>query len=176
MSVVASAVVRLSDINVMSEAEFTATLGFVFENSPWVAARAAAARPFADLEALHRAMLAALAATTAEEREALIRAHPELAGKAAIAGELTAESRSEQARAGLDRLTPDEFTRFHDLNAAYGARFGFPFVICARLAGKAAILEAMARRLGNSREAEIGEAIIQIGLIGRLRIQDAVAP
>ena len=167
--------VKLSDVNEMSEAEFTATLGFAFENSPWVAARAAAARPFADLEALQRAMLAALTAATPEERAALIRAHPELAGKAAIAGELTAASRSEQAGAGLDRLTPGEFARFRELNAAYGARFGFPFVICARLADQAAILEAMARRLENSRQAEIDEAITQIGLIGRLRIEGAVA-
>jgi 2-oxo-4-hydroxy-4-carboxy-5-ureidoimidazoline decarboxylase len=93
-----------------------------------------------------------------------------------MARALTAESAGEQAGAGLDRLSRDEYARFHDLNAAYGARFGFPFIICVRLHDKASILAAMARRLSNDREAEIDEAIAQIGEISRLRLFDAVTP
>jgi 2-oxo-4-hydroxy-4-carboxy-5-ureidoimidazoline decarboxylase len=148
---------NVAGLNALDQDAFAAALGFIFEHSPWVAARAWAKRPFAD-------------------QEALIRAHPELAGKAAIAGDLTAASKSEQAGAGLDRLTSEEFDRFHQLNAAYATRFGFPFIVCVRLHDKAAILAAMARRLSNDREAEIEEAIVQIGLIGGLRLADAVAP
>jgi 2-oxo-4-hydroxy-4-carboxy-5-ureidoimidazoline decarboxylase len=166
----------LAEINALDGARFTEALGFAFELSPWVVARAHAAGPFADLEALHGAMMAALEAAPRTDKLALIRAHPELAGKAALAGALTAESRGEQAAAGLDRLTADEYARFHALNDAYGARFGFPFIICARLSDKTAILEAMARRLTLDPEAEIAEAIAQIGLISRLRLQDRVSP
>jgi 2-oxo-4-hydroxy-4-carboxy-5-ureidoimidazoline decarboxylase len=121
-------------------------------------------------------MMAVLDGAPDADRLALIRAHPELAGKAAIAKTLTAESLSEQASAGLDRLTPDEFARFHALNAAYGDKFGFPFIICVRLNDKASILSAMARRLVHNRACEIGEAIAQIGLISRLRLFDTVTP
>ncbi len=167
---------NVADINAMDEAGFTQALGFVFELSPWVVTRAHAAGPFASREALHAAMMAALERAPEADRLALIRAHPELAGKAAIAKTLTADSQSEQASAGLDRLTPDEFTHFHELNAAYGARFGFPFIICVRLNDKASILRAMTRRLTHDRISEIDEAIAQIGLISRLRLFDAVAP
>jgi 2-oxo-4-hydroxy-4-carboxy-5-ureidoimidazoline decarboxylase len=109
---------------------------------------------------------------TPEEQLALIRAHPELAGKAAIDRTLTEASAAEQASAGLDRLTPEEYARFHDLNAAYKARFGFPFIICVRLTDKAGILAAMERRLNNDRDAEISTAIDQIGEIVRLRLAD----
>jgi 2-oxo-4-hydroxy-4-carboxy-5-ureidoimidazoline decarboxylase len=165
----------LDRLNVLDQAAFAAELAFVFEHSPWVAARAWSARPFADRTALEAALREVLATAAAEERLALIRAHPELAGKAAIAGDLTAASRSEQAGAGLDRLTPEEFERFHRLNADYGARFGFPFIICVRLNTKASILEAMARRLSNDADAEVAEAIVQIGHIGALRLADAVS-
>ena len=165
----------LSDLNGFDQAGFTAALGFAFEHSPWVVERAHAAAPFEGLEALCQATLAVLEAASPAERLALIRAHPELAGKAAIARTLTAESLGEQASAGLDRLTPDEFARFHQLNAAYAARFSFPFIICVRLNDKASILAAMQRRLSNTAEEEIAEAIAQIGLISRLRLLDAVA-
>ena len=107
-----------------------------------------------------------------EERLALIRAHPELAGKAAIDRTLTEASAAEQASAGLDRLTSEEYERFHKLNAAYRERFDFPFIICVRLTDKAGILAAMERRLGNDRDAEIATAIGQIGEIVRLRLED----
>jgi len=141
----------------------------LFEHSPWVEARADA-RPssgdrWADLMTVVRD-------ATADEQLALIRAHPELAGKAAIDGTLTAASAAEQASAGLDRMTPDEYVRFHDLNAAYRAKFDFPFIICVRLTDKAGILAAMEARLANDRDSEIAAAIEQIGEIVRLRLKD----
>jgi 2-oxo-4-hydroxy-4-carboxy-5-ureidoimidazoline decarboxylase len=166
----------LAAINALDEETFTTALGFVFELSPWVVTRAHAAAPFASREALHAAMTAVLNGASEADRLALIRAHPELAGKAAIAKQLTAESLSEQAGAGLDRLTSQEFARFHELNAAYGAKFGFPFIICARLNDKTSILDAMSRRLAHDRSSEVDEAIAQIGLISRLRLFDAVTP
>jgi 2-oxo-4-hydroxy-4-carboxy-5-ureidoimidazoline decarboxylase len=113
-----------------------------------------------------------VADATDQERLALIRAHPELAGKAAIDKTLTAESTAEQASAGLDRLTEEEFARFHELNAAYAKRFGFPFVICVRLTDKAGILAAMEQRLENNRDTELANAIEEIGKIVQLRLAD----
>jgi 2-oxo-4-hydroxy-4-carboxy-5-ureidoimidazoline decarboxylase len=135
----------------------------LFEHSPWVEARAAS-RSHADL-------MAVVHAATPEEQLGLIRAHPELAGKAAVDGTLTHASAAEQASAGLDRLTRAEYDRFHALNAAYREKFGFPFIICVRLTDKAGILAAMERRLGNGRDAEIAEALHQIGEIVRLRLE-----
>ena len=142
----------------------------LFEHSPWVEARADARPSSGDR---HADLMAVLYDATHEEQLALIRAHPELAGKAAVDGTLTEASAAEQASAGLDRLTQAEYDRFHALNAAYRERFGFPFIICVRLTDKAGILAAMARRLGNSREAEIAEALAQIGEIVSLRLEPA---
>ena len=137
----------------------------LFEHSPWVEERAASQS--------HVDLMAVVHAATPEEQLALIRAHPELAGKAAVDGTLTEASAAEQASAGLDRLTQAEFDRFHALNAAYAEKFGFPFIICVRLTDKAGILAAMERRLGNDRDAEIAEALHQIGEIVRLRLETA---
>jgi len=164
----------LADLNRMNRTGFATSLGFAFELSPWVVERAYDAAPFASVEAMHAAMTAVLDAAPEADKLALIRAHPELAGKAAIAKTLTAESNAEQASAGLDRLTPEEFDRFHALNVAYRERFGFPFIIAVRLNDKAAILAAMQARLEHDKDAEIAEAIKQIGLISKLRLQDAV--
>lgn len=164
----------LARLNSMNQTGFTTALGFAFELSPWVVERAWSERPFASVEAMHGAMMSVLEAATTADKLALIRAHPELASKAAIAKTLTAESNAEQASAGLDRLTPEEFARFHDLNAAYRDRFGFPFIICVRLNDKASILAAMQARLSNDEATEIAEAIQQIGLISKLRLLDAV--
>ncbi|WP_299009265.1 2-oxo-4-hydroxy-4-carboxy-5-ureidoimidazoline decarboxylase [uncultured Caulobacter sp.] len=164
----------LARLNSMNQTGFTTALGFAFELSPWVVERAWSERPFASVEAMHGAMMSVLEAATTADKLALIRAHPELASKAAIAKTLTAESNAEQASAGLDRLTPEEFARFHDLNAAYRDRFGFPFIICVRLNDKASILAAMQARLSNDEASEIAEAIQQIGLISKLRLLDAV--
>ncbi len=140
----------------------------LFEHSPWVEARADARPPSGDR---HADLMAVVNGATPDEQLALIRAHPELAGKAAIDGTLTDASAAEQASAGLDRMTPAEFERFSALNAAYAERFGFPFIICVRLTDKAGILAAMASRLGNDRDAEIATALAQIGEIVRLRLE-----
>jgi len=142
----------------------------LFEHSPWVEARADARPSSGDR---HADLMAVMYDATSEEQLALIRAHPELAGKAAVDGTLTDASAAEQASAGLDRLTPVEFDRFHALNRAYRERFGFPFIICVRLTDKAGILAAMERRLANDRDAEISEALAQIGEIVRLRLETA---
>ena len=140
----------------------------LFEHSPWVEARAEARPSSGDR---HADLMAVVREATREEQLALIRAHPELAGKAAVDGMLTGASAAEQASAGLDRLTQAEFDRFHALNAAYSAKFGFPFIICVRLTDKAGILAAMERRLGNDRETEIATALDEIGKIVRLRLE-----
>ncbi len=138
----------------------------LFEHSPWVEARADAAPTRGDR---HADLMAVVAAATRDEQLALIRAHPELADRAAM---LTDASAAEQAAAGLDRLTAGEFARFHDLNARYRARFGFPFIICVRLTDKTGILAAMAARLDHDRDTEIATAIVEIGRITRLRLED----
>jgi 2-oxo-4-hydroxy-4-carboxy-5-ureidoimidazoline decarboxylase len=141
----------------------------LFEHSPWVEARADARPATGDR---HADLMAVVHAASADEQLALIRAHPELAGKAAIDRILTAASAAEQASAGLDQLSEAEFARFHALNAAYRERFDFPFIICVRLTDKAGILAAMEQRLRNDRESEIVTAIAQIGEIVRLRLED----
>ena len=165
----------LKILNSMNETGFTTALGFAFELSPWVVKRAWDERPFATVEGMHRSMMAVLEASTTADKLAQIRAHPELAGKAAIAKTLTAESNAEQASAGLDRLTREEFERFHALNAAYATRFGFPFIIAVRLNDKTSILAAMQVRLENDETQEIAEALAQIGHISRLRLLDVVS-
>jgi len=154
-------------------AAFVGQFGHLFEHSPWVVERAWEKRPFADGEALHAAFVDVLAEAGEAERLALIRSHPELADKAAIDAGLTAESASEQAGAGLDRLSPDEYARFHALNRAYRDRFGFPFVICVRLHDKAGILEAMRTRLAGDDD-ELSQALVQVLLIVRFRLADAL--
>jgi 2-oxo-4-hydroxy-4-carboxy-5-ureidoimidazoline decarboxylase len=141
----------------------------LFEHSPWVEARADARPSSGDR---HADLMAVMYSAAPEEQLALIRAHPELAGKAAIARELTDASAAEQASAGLDRLTPAEFERFQALNAAYRTRFGFPFIICVRLTDKAGILAAMQARLANDRDTEIAAALAEIGKIVKLRLED----
>ena len=140
----------------------------LFEHSPWVEARADARPSSGDR---HADLVAVVQDASRDEQLALIRAHPELAGKAAIDCTLTEASAAEQASAGLDRLTPDEYQRFHALNAAYRARFDMPFIICVRLTNKAGILAAMEQRLANDPETEITTALEQIGEIVRLRLE-----
>lgn len=164
----------VQQLNEAGRERFVAALGHVFEGSPHFAARAWARRPFADREALHEALVRELWTAPETEQMALIRAHPDLAGKAAIAGELTADSTREQASAGLDRLTPDEFARFTRLNTAYQRLFGFPFIICVREYTKAGILAQFEERLGHSPEQERHTALGEIAKIARLRLFDAV--
>jgi OHCU decarboxylase len=159
----------------MNQAAFVTAIGHTFERSPWIASEAWARRPFASVEQLHQALAAVMWEATPDQQLALIQAHPDLAGKAAIAGELTAHSTREQASAGLNRLTPEEYAAFTRLNMAYGARFRFPFIICVREHTKASILAAFEERLAHERRQEIETALGEIVKIARLRLRDAVS-
>lgn len=141
----------------------------LFEHSPWVEERADAAPSTGDR---HADLMAVVHAASRAEQLALIRAHPELAGKAAIDGTLTSASAAEQASAGLDQLTPEEYARFHALNAAYRAAHDMPFIICVRMTDKAGILAAMEARAGQDTETEIATALAEIGKITKLRLED----
>jgi len=164
----------LPEVNGWEQSAFTRTLGPVFEHSPWVAERTWPKRPFASLEALHRGLCETVMASTEEEKLALIRAHPDLVGRAALAGTLTASSAKEQASAGLDKLTAQEIKLFGEFNQAYCDKFGFPFVICARLNKKAAILDGFRARLNHTRPEEIESALAEIAKIAYLRLEDIV--
>jgi len=164
----------LDDINRYTPRQFSAAFGAVYEHSPWIAERAFARRPFASRLELQLALYGVVQGASDDEKVALIRAHPELAGREARAGTLTAESAGEQAAAGLGTLTAEEAAELRRMNALYASRFGFPFVICARQNRKHAILGTLRARLSNAREQEIANAIAQIGEIARLRIADLV--
>jgi OHCU decarboxylase len=144
----------------------------VFEASPWVAERAWAARPFGTVEALYAAMFDAVERAPREVRMGLIRAHPDLAASV----RLTEESEREQSAAGLDRLTPEQFDRITWLTAAYRARFGFPFIVCAREHTPDTIIAAAEQRTESDREQEEQTAMAEIAKIARLRLADLVAP
>jgi OHCU decarboxylase len=151
---------------------FMARFGGVFEGSPWVAERAWAARPFGSVEALHVAMVDVVARSPHEVRIGLIRAHPDLAGRVS----LTAESEREQAAAGLDHLTPEQFERITWLTTAYRARFGFPFIVCAREHTPDTIIAAAERRTESDPAEEEQTAMSEISKIARLRLADLIAP
>ena len=165
----------LAAFNSMSVDEFTAALGAIYEHSPWVAQRAAAQRPFSDIGVLRDTMAGVVRSATDSERLKLIQAHPELAGKAAVRGELTEESTREQKGAGLDLCSPDEYQRLQTLNRQYNEKFGFPFVIAVKGHDRHSILEHFAARLGKEREAEMRECIAQIIMIGGFRLAAMVA-
>ena len=165
---------RLAEINALDREAFVVRLGLVAEASPWVAYGAYDLHPFATALELVAAFRAAIARESDERQVELIRAHPDLAGRAALAGELTAESASEQASLGLDRLSADEFALFHACNDAYRERFCFPFVICVRQQTKASILAAYERRLANEHDVEVAVALDEIVSIIRLRVADRV--
>lgn len=166
--------VTLAEINAFDVATFVARIGHVFEHAPWVADRVAGRRPFASRDELHGAMLAVIAEASEAERLVLLKGHPDLAGRAAIAGDLTADSCKEQAGAGLDRLTPQEYERFHRLNSAYTAKFGFPFIVAVKGKTKDDILAAYTARVGNDRDTELRTALEQVGRIAGFRLADAV--
>ncbi len=165
----------LADLNACDLPRFLEVCGPLYEHSPWVAERAFARRPFASLESLHAALVQAVADAAADEQLALIRAHPDLVGRLAREGRLTAASTGEQAAAGLDALSESEVDAFERFNREYRDRFGFPFVICARENRKDAILAAFPVRLGHTAEQERATALAEIGKIGRLRLLDAVS-
>lgn len=162
------------EVNSLDQHQFVAALGSLFEGSPWIAEEAWHARPFTSNADLHHALCTVMYGASTERKLSLIRAHPDLVGKAALAGTLTSESTREQASAGLDNLTQEEVATFTRLNNAYHDRFGFPFVICARENKKESILAGFNARLRNSREEEIQTALDEIAKIARLRLADAV--
>lgn len=159
----------------MRPEDFVVALGGVFEHSPWIAERAFARRPFADVAALHEAMVDVVRSATPEEQLALLRAHPELAGREAQAGTLTADSTAEQRSAGLNALTREEMERVARLNRAHQERFGFPFIIAVRRHSKDGILAEFERRVGNDAESEREECLEQVYIITRLRLDALVA-
>jgi len=165
----------IQSLNSCDAAGFVDALRGIYEHSPWIAERTAARRPFASLAALKLALEDAVAAAAPGERLSLLRAHPELAGKAAIAGQLTAESSGEQASSGLDRCSPDEYARLHDLNARYNERFGFPFILAVkgptgRGLTRQSIIATFARRVTNQPADELAEALRQVHRIAEIRL------
>lgn len=166
--------VALADLNRMDLAAFTAAIGETFELAPWVATAAHAKRPFASVTDLHLAMMAAVHDVPHAEQVAFLCKHPDLAGKAARAGAVTEESRHEQASVGLDTLSEEEFARFHRLNDAYKAKFGFPFIVCVRRQTRDSILRQFERRLQNDAAQEFKTAAQEVFYITRLRIADKV--
>jgi OHCU decarboxylase len=162
----------MEGVNELGREAFVERFGSLFEHSPWVAADAWSDRPFADMDELYEALRAAMYAAPRDRQLALIRAHPDLAGKAAIEGSLTASSAREQVSAGLDRLTPDEYEAFTRTNTAYRERFEFPFVVCAREHTKESILRVAAERLEHTRDEEVRVALEEIAKIARLRLED----
>ena len=161
----------LNELNGFDHAQFVAALADVFEHSPWVAARAFAARPFADVAALHAAMVAAMQAADDSEKLALIRAHPELAGRAMVRAELTPDSSREQADAGLTQCSPDEFARLSALNARYSWKFGFPFILAVKGRTRAGIIAEFARRVERDRATEFAACLAEIARIARIRLE-----
>lgn len=161
---------KLAELNALGREEFTRLVGPVFEHSPWVAARTCSQRPFQSREDLHAALCATVAKASDDEKLSLIRAHPDLIGES----QLTDASQAEQASAGLDHVSPEEAKQFREYNRQYRERFGFPFVICARLHKKEAIAGAFPVRLRNTREQEMQTALDEISRIADLRLREIV--
>lgn len=158
-------------VNAMDRESFMGLFGGIFEHSPWVAERAWEMRPFRDFGALHQAMVRVVSAVPPAQQVALLRVHPDLAGKEAEEGSMTEHSVAEQASAGLDALSRAEMTRIRELNLRYRARHGFPFIIAVRRYSKDGIFREFERRLGNDSAAELDECLAQIFAITRLRVQ-----
>jgi 2-oxo-4-hydroxy-4-carboxy-5-ureidoimidazoline decarboxylase len=165
----------LDQLNALDREDFVAALSGLFEGPPWIVDQVWAARPFASRDALYDALCHIMFDAPVERQVALIRAHPDLVGRAALAGTLTPASTAEQAAAGLDQLTPEQIAAFARLNAEYQQRFGFPFVICARANKTQSILAGFGERIGHSREKEIATALGEVAKICRLRLMDTVA-
>jgi allantoate deiminase/N-carbamoyl-L-amino-acid hydrolase len=167
----------LQDLNQLETAAFVDALRGIYEHSPWIPDRAAARRPFASVAALKLALQEVVTRASEAEQLSLLRAHPELAGKAAIAGALTAESTGEQAASGLNRCSPEEYAALHLLNAAYNHKFGFPFILAVKgPTGKGltrqAIIATFERRLKHRRQDELHEALRQVHRIAEIRLND----
>ena len=161
----------LTDLNARDHKGFVLALERIFENSRWVAEGAWSKHPFASFDALYRALVDAMRGAGEAAQLALIRAHPQLAGQAAASGELTRDSRAEQSSAGLDRCSAEELARLRELNSAYEAKFGFPFILAVKGLDRAAILARFTARLEHDRATEFEEALQQIERIAWLRLQ-----
>ncbi len=162
----------LERINAFSPAEFSAVFGKVYEHSPWIAERAFAQRPFGSATALLLALWGVVQSARADELLALLNSHPALAGKEARTGALTEASTHEQSVAGLGTLDTAQHAELNELNQRYLSRFGFPFIICARLNSREAIFGTLRARLTNTREHERQNALGQVSQIARLRLLD----
>jgi 2-oxo-4-hydroxy-4-carboxy-5-ureidoimidazoline decarboxylase len=166
--------VTLDEINRVDRDAFVAKLGGVFEHSPWVAEAAWEKRPFATITALHTAMVDAVARATPQRQLALLRAHPELAGKAAMRGDVTASSRREQSGAGLTACSPAEYAKLQALNTRYNARFGFPFILAVKGYDRAGIIATFEARLEHGVEQERAESLRQVARIAALRLESLI--
>lgn len=164
----------LSDVNTLANGAFIERFADIAEHSPWVAERAASSRPFSCVASMVDAFVYVMHTATPQDQLSLIQAHPDLAGRAAIAGELTNDSQREQAGAGLDQLTQDEMLRFISLNQRYLDNFGFPFIFAVKGANKLQILEAFEQRINNSRDQEFAIALTQVARIIQFRLEDIV--
>lgn len=162
------------ELSRLTREQFIAALDGIFEHSPWVAERAWDARPFGRVVELHAALVAAMMDADTASQLALIRAHPELAGRAAIRGELTAYSSSEQQGSGLLNCSPQEYAQLQSLNADYIARFGFPFILAVKGLPRIAIIANFQSRVANSYEREFAECLQQIARIAMLRLVERV--
>ncbi len=165
----------LDQVNALDREGFVAALSGLFEGPPWIVEEAWVARPFESWDVLYNALRQVMIDAPVERQVALIQSHPDLVGRAALAGTLSSASTAEQAAAGLDHLTPEQIATFTRLNAEYQQRFAFPFVICARENKMQSILEGFSERMGHSREEEIATALGEVAKICRLRLMDTVA-
>jgi 2-oxo-4-hydroxy-4-carboxy-5-ureidoimidazoline decarboxylase len=168
--------ITLQELNLLPVEKFVALLGAIFEHSPWVAERAAAARPFRYRAELLDEMRSVVQRASPEEQLALIQAHPQLGARGRTRTQLTEASAQEQRRAGLDACTDEEFERLMQLNARYVEKFSFPFILAVRGHTPDSILAALQNRLNNNVTSERHAALTQIGLIGGYRLEDAVEP
>jgi OHCU decarboxylase len=164
----------LHDLNILKREDFIQALTPLFEGPPWIVAEAWHARPFQTRAELYTTLCTIMQQAPLEKQIALLRSHPDLVGRAALAGKLSSASTSEQASAGLDKLTPAEITMFTQLNRSYWDRFDFPFIICVRENKKQGILSGFATRMNNTREQEIALALQEVAKICALRLQDLV--
>jgi 2-oxo-4-hydroxy-4-carboxy-5-ureidoimidazoline decarboxylase len=160
----------MAPINAMDRAAFVVKFGGIFEKSPWVAEKAWEKRPFASLDDVHAAMVTVAKNAPAARQLALLQSHPDLAGKEAHAGTMTRASVDEQASAGLNALSPAEFAELSRLNAAYKAKFGFPFIIAVRMYTKEGIFFEFRRRLQNDTQSEFANDLQNVYLITYLRL------
>jgi 2-oxo-4-hydroxy-4-carboxy-5-ureidoimidazoline decarboxylase len=167
-------VTTLIELNALDREAFVALLGHVFEHSPWVAERAWDERPFVSRTHLHEKMVAVVDGATRDEQLALIRAHPELLGRMAQATPLSAQSRREQAGAGLDSANAAQLATLAALNAAYRRKFGFPFIVAVRGMGRPQIVARLGERLANTPQEEFAQCLGQIGRIAGFRLEDVI--